>query len=250
MRVAVVYNNEKKNAREFAEKLTSDFQDFQIDVIALDNIGFLTQKKYDLLITAGGDGTTLKTAFMLANEKTDALPAFLTVNFGRRGYLSSCKPEEFEFCFKSFLNKKHQVLRRYLARADIKEKGAFYFLNEISIIRHNDAQVIDIEVSASNCSYKTKGDGVIAATETGSTAYVYSAGGARLVGAPKDISVAFLAPEERLGPVVFGEVSQPIEIHCKSKSATLSFDGSALFKEGPFEVILEVSNKYINFITI
>ncbi|MCX7832333.1 MAG: NAD(+)/NADH kinase [Actinobacteria bacterium] len=250
MKIALVFNRDKEEAKEFINEIKKRLLSEQTKIFSLDEIEDRFLIDSQIIITAGGDGTTLKTIFFVANNSEPPYPFFLSVNFGRRGYLSSCKPDEFFNCFNSFKKSQHKIIRRYLAELRfLSNEKKVYFLNEATIIRHNDSQVIDLQVSCKGLDVQLKADGIIAATETGSTAYVYSAGGARVLGTETSISMAFLAPEEKIGPFVIGNKSQPIKIFCRSERASLSLDGSIYENKGPYQVEVISSNRFIDFVS-
>lgn len=249
MKVAVVFNEEKNGAVDFVEKLKSSLRDHNVSVHPLKTLNAAEIVDSQVIITAGGDGTTLKTVFLVANSVRNKLPDFLSVNFGRKGFLSSCSPEDFDFCFDDFLRGTARKVLRRLARLKMEgDSSPVYFLNEVSIIRHNDSQVVHLNIDSKGFNASMRADGIIVATETGSTAYVYSAGGARLIGADDCLSVSFLAPEEKCGPFVFGKKSQPLFVTCKSEKASLSVDGSIYSSKGPFNLSISVSNKTVTFL--
>lgn len=251
MKIGVVFNREKSEAKKFVDELKRELKGEEIKIFSLDEIEDTFLIESQIIITAGGDGTTLKTIFFVVNNSEPPFPFFISVNFGRRGYLSSCKPERFFKCFSSFKKSKHKTIRRYLAELIFStNKEKVYFLNEASIIRHNESQIIDLQVSCKGLNIRLKADGIIAATETGSTAYVYSAGGARILGSENSISMAFLAPEEKIGPFVIGNKSQPVKIFCRSEGASLSLDGSIYKNRGPYEIEIISSDRFIDFIAI
>lgn len=249
MRIAIVFNEEKESAVNFVENLKRNLRGQKVTIHPLKTLSSEEIAGSDVVITAGGDGTTLKTVFLVANSGQKSMPYFLSVNFGRKGFLSSCSPEDFESCFSDFLKGTARRVQRRLAMLNFEGKTKpVYFLNEASIIRHNDSQVVVVRLKSAGFQTDIRADGIIVATETGSTAYVYSAGGARLIGADDCLSVSFLAPEDKCGPFVFGRKSQPLYIHCQSEKASLSVDGSLYANKGPFYLSISVSDKTVNFL--
>lgn len=251
MKISVVYNSEKEKAAEFAGFLKTKLTEHLTFFYELKSNFDENLLNSDLVVTLGGDGTTLKTVFFLANNKDGELPEIISVNFGRKGYLSSCKPHLFLVCFESYLQGNCKLIKRRLAKTSIAgEENAVYFLNEIAILRHNDGQVIDLEMVAESFRLQVRADGIICATDTGSTAYSYSAGGARLIGLDDGIASTFLAPEERVGPFVFGVKAQPIKVRCFSTKASLSIDGSIYRNVGPYELKVSVSDRWVKFVSV
>lgn len=245
-----MFNAKKENAENFARKISSILSSsHEVRIYNLENPFPDDLSESDLIVTAGGDGTTLKTVSFLANKTgVRKIPPFIAVNFGRKGYLMTCEAETFLKCFNRFFKNKHKVKKRYLAQAETDE-AVYYFLNEISILRHVDGQVIEIQASArEEMMIKTRADGVVAATETGSTAYAYSAGGGIIVGCPEGLSLVFIASEDRLGPYFIGKEAQPLHLDVPSDKAALSLDGTLIKLSGPFSIRISVTDYTVDFV--
>jgi len=78
-------------------------------------------------------------------------------------------------------------------------------INDVVIHTH-DYRIVTIFLRIGKKKYKFEGDGIILSTPTGSTAYAYSAGGAKLGPNERKISVVPVCPYKRtLKPIVAGE---------------------------------------------
>jgi NAD+ kinase len=249
MKIVVIYNQKKKKAIRFVEELKTKL-DRKSSLIALSLNDQLDTSIFDadLIISAGGDGTTLKVASFLANSPEAHPLPLLAVNFGRRGYLSGCRPEDFFECLERFANKSYRVIKRRLASCAFAEGEKVYFLNEASFLRYPESQIATFLLNAKGLSLKVRADGLIVATETGSTAYCSSAGGARLLGSDEDLSIVFLAPEKAINPIVVGNKAQPVYIECDNKDVGVAFDGYLYKKSGSFECSIEAAEKYLDFL--
>ncbi|HBG53467.1 MAG TPA: hypothetical protein DDW70_04575, partial [Rikenellaceae bacterium] len=130
----------------------------------------------DLLVTVGGDGTFLEA---LEIVKDSGVPV-AGVNFGRMGFLTGCGPDFIGYLFDAVLNKQfsttsHTVLT--IEREDLQKHIYPYAINEICIQRLSSAMIeVDVKINDSQIS-TYRGDGIIVATPTGSTAYSLSVGG-------------------------------------------------------------------------
>lgn len=203
----------------------------------------------DLVITLGGDGTTLKAVFNHANKHPeDKMPVFLSVNFGKKGFLSTCRPEAFNSCIRKFTEGNAFIFERILASCVINGAEKVYFLNECSILRHVDAQLITIDLAFGRYQGSLRADGIIIATETGSSAYAYSAGGPIISGVSDALSIVFLAPEEKLGAFVVGKKNQPVRVNIENSKTAINFDGAIYMREGPFYLEISSSDKTVRFI--
>ena len=132
-----------------------------------------------LVVVLGGDGTLLHVAE--AAYRYDA--QILGVNLGGLGYLTEIKVEEVEGVLLDFFSHRATIEERMLLEVTHHDhKGqvvsSHIALNEIAILRGPYGKVINIPTWADNSFLTTyRGDGLIIATPTGSTAYNLSAGG-------------------------------------------------------------------------
>jgi NAD+ kinase len=131
----------------------------------------------DLCVVVGGDGTVLHAGKEAALR---GIPV-LALNTGRVGFLTV--PEKREAVGVSQLLRNAHRERRMLLEfgvfgADGGLLSSGFALNEAVVSRGGISRIIDIEVAVDGCEiYTVRGDGVILATPTGSTAYSMSAGG-------------------------------------------------------------------------
>ncbi len=135
-------------------------------------------KKYDLIIVFGGDGTILAAAHEFAG--TD-IP-ILGVNFGRLGYLCQTELGDFERVLDKYFSGDFTVEKRAVLDCTVNftdgEKKFFNAFNDITIHRGASGGLLSTEININSTymdSYSS--DGIIACTPTGSTAYNFSAGG-------------------------------------------------------------------------
>ena len=105
----------------------------------------------------------------------------LALNTGRVGFLTSPQAPE-KISASELLKSSRRETRRLLDVEIVDADGNVRFsapaLNEAVISRGEISRIIDIELSVDGCGiYTVRGDGVVIATPTGSTAYSMSAGG-------------------------------------------------------------------------
>lgn len=158
--------------------------------------------KADLVLTVGGDGTLLQAApFCLTAGKP-----VLGVNLGRTGFLATCEVSELPEKLARLAAGNFTVASRSLLHAETQDRQwQKIAMNDIvlfgtSRLHPSDFTVYCDEVPVS----RFRGDGLIVATPTGSTAYSFSAGGPIL---DADASVMVLTPicahGVRSAPIVF-----------------------------------------------
>lgn len=134
-------------------------------------------ESFDLLVVLGGDGTILRAARQYA---MDGVP-LLGINMGTLGFLSNLKVAGLENCLQELIDGQYNLDERMLLEASIYEgdtvRKTVYCLNEVAV-RSQTARMISCEVMVSDQVLGIyRGDGVLVATPTGSTAYSLSAGG-------------------------------------------------------------------------
>jgi len=134
--------------------------------------------KADLVIAVGGDGTMLYAA---RRAVLHGVPV-LGINRGRLGFLTDVRPEEIQDALDAVLAGNYIGEKRMLLRADIVNKGTVIAsgiaVNDIVIKRRETARMLDYRTRVNGRYVNTHGgDGFIAATPTGSTAYALSCGG-------------------------------------------------------------------------
>ncbi|NLX03117.1 MAG: NAD(+)/NADH kinase [Syntrophomonadaceae bacterium] len=174
MKVLLVNNRYKKNTVEMADMLAPKLTALNITVEMEDkNIG----PPPDLIIVLGGDGTILRAARQYACINTP----ILGVNMGTVGFLSNIKIEELEQCLNRLLVGDYNLDQRMMLTVDICQDTeimeSFYCLNEL-VIRATTPRMVSFNLAIDGQIPGTyRGDGLIIASPTGSTAYSLSAGG-------------------------------------------------------------------------
>ncbi|MCL2530141.1 MAG: NAD(+)/NADH kinase [Coriobacteriia bacterium] len=157
--VVVDTNHLRFDSKEFTQ-LTEDTQDLS------------------LVCVLGGDGTILRST-RLAYAVGAPL---LGVNFGNLGFLSGATSEALFPALESFLanklHKDHRVMLQAEAVFSDRSTASYTALNEVLIGRSVIGKVIVVDITVNGYRLPSpRGDGVIVATATGSTAYAHTAGG-------------------------------------------------------------------------
>lgn len=135
-------------------------------------------RRSDLLITFGGDGTLLS----VARHAPEHVPV-VGVNMGTLGFLTEIRVEEFPEVLERVLEGQYYVEPRVaftvsVSGPDRDSSRHYRVLNDVAINKSAVARIIEMRVSVAGLFVSTfRGDGLIIATPTGSTAYNLSAGG-------------------------------------------------------------------------
>ena len=191
----------------------------------------LKKIKLDLVITLGGDGTTLRVFRSLGNETP-----ILTINVGgNRGILSEITIEEIDETINQILKGKIFLDKRIRVVASCGGKEFPPALNEIYISRTNLTKTAEIKIKFQNDTVKQKMDGVIIATPSGSTGHSFSLGGPILHESLDVLIITPVAPVYRLESIVVPD--EKIEITC-SHDCNIVMDAQVIKAAGYEEPII------------
>ncbi len=132
----------------------------------------------DVLISIGGDGTFLKTA---SKALLHDIPV-IGINMGTLGLLTEVDKNDLENTVRKLVKKEYTIEERKVMQVLIKKNGetvfSDYALNDCVVARSILSKVLYINLYINDEFVDTyPGDGIIIATQTGSTAYSLSAGG-------------------------------------------------------------------------
>ena len=151
-------------------------------------------RQTDMAMVAGGDGTVLRAVRAL--HKYDF--PFWAVNLGHLGYLTECEPQEAEASLQKIFARRYRVEEhRMLSGCLHTQEGdtPFFGLNEAVIHRGAFARSLRMELAVDGMSIlRFKGDGLLVATPTGSTAYNLSAGGPMLLPTSDQLVITPICP--------------------------------------------------------
>jgi NAD+ kinase len=134
----------------------------------------------DMVIILGGDGTLLSMADRIGEAGT-RIP-ILGVNFGSLGFLTEVTLPEIIPSLEAAVAGKAHVEERLMLRSTTRRHGLpmgqQIALNDVVVTKSARARMIDLSIYVGEeFVTRVKGDGLIVATPTGSTAYNLAAGG-------------------------------------------------------------------------
>lgn len=136
----------------------------------------------DLVIAVGGDGTILHVASLFNGEA----PPILAFCKGTLGFLTPFRPDEMEGAIERVMKGGFSVTSRMRlscrlnARDQPYDGKVFQVMNEVAV-QGNFVRLTTIDCFVDNHHLgRSTGDGMLAATSTGSTAYSYSCGGSAI----------------------------------------------------------------------
>lgn len=203
----------------------------------VDSVCELKEKKLDMVITLGGDGTTLRTLRELENQ----VP-ILTINVGgNRGILSEIKMKQFDNAINQIISDNIFLDKRTRVIASTKNEVFPPALNEIYINRQNLTKTALFRIKFQNDTVNQKMDGVMVATPSGSTGHSYSLDGPILHESLDVLIITPVAPVNKLPSIVVPD--EKIEIVC-SHDCNIIMDAQVI-KPVEFEEPITIS-KYKN----
>lgn len=186
----------------------------------------------ELVVVFGGDGTILRTFGYMQEEGVINTPIF-GINKGSVGFMANDVVEYNHDMFERLIN---HVLS-FEGKADIFEKRAvldiqkttrhMLALNEVTVHPNKLGKLLEVDMivqsKVDSSKVSMKGDGVVVATPTGSTAYNLSAGGPILMPHMEAMVVTPLAP--------FTIAARPIVLG-KDDNVTLQMDNARIVVDG------------------
>ena len=202
-------------------------------------VQFLPQKecleKTDVILTIGGDGTILHEA----NLSLEYHKPILGINLGRCGFLATCEVDEMEQKLSAVARGDYMLDTRMLLYVRVLGDDSWegHALNDVVMTKGRLQQAIDFSIYCDDILVEHyRGDGVIVATPTGSTAYSLSAGGPILTPSLDAITLVPMFPHTLSArPLVINSSStirlrfshrrNDLEISCDSQIALPIQDG-------------------------
>lgn len=128
--------------------------------------------KADAIITIGGDGTVL-----FAQRHAPETP-ILGINLGGRGFLADVKPNEAQRALQMLVTGGLPIVEREKLVGEAAGRRLPDALNDAVVCSAQAGRTLTLRVSIDGkLALDVRGDGVIVATPTGSTAYALAAGG-------------------------------------------------------------------------
>jgi NAD+ kinase len=144
----------------------------------IEDSGLPVGETIDLAVVVGGDGTMLHVARSLASY---ALP-MIGINLGRLGFLTDLSADRMHEGMDELLRGEFTVEERIMLQVQISNGrdnlNESVALNDVTLSKGNTGRMIEFDTHVNSEPLgRTRGDGVIISTPTGSTAYALSAGG-------------------------------------------------------------------------
>lgn len=191
--------------------------------------------KADLMVTIGGDGTVL-----YAHHKAPEI-SILGINMGGRGFLAEVEPEDALEALDKLMAGELEVNDLTKLAVEVGEDRLPDALNEMVVRGAEPGRALSFRVRVDGEEVeKARGDGLIVATTTGSTAYALASGGP-VIDPRLDafVVVPLSTYRPRVMPLVLPTSSViEVELLDRGREATITIDGQITSKAKRGETVI------------
>ena len=251
--IAIIYKKGKFLAKEIGHEMKIWLENKGINVNLRENVDeaerlekeelpIKISPETEAVVVLGGDGTLLSVARLLSNSP---IPVVGINIGGGMGFMTEvCMDARYEV-LERILEKDYEIEKRIRLVAEVKRENKLIFqqtvLNDAVINKAALARIINLRVSINNDYLTTyKGDGLIIATPTGSTAYNISAGGPIVF---PTAEVFLLTPIcsftlSNRPIILLDSMEVEVELEEKAGEVTLTCDGQVGLRLMPSDLVL------------
>ena len=231
-KVGIVARTDRKEAISVAAQIAGRFESEKFNVLMEHNLAELLNRhssstpleemRADLIVTIGGDGTILRTCLRIPKPE----PPILAVDMGVRGFLTEVTPENSLEAIEKYLKGNYTIEHCSKIASFIGDERLPDALNEVFVTSRHLAKLLHMRIKKDGITVMDcRADGVIIASQVGSTGYAFSAGGPIL---DPDLDAFVLTPVCPITftrPIVFSSSSEVILELLKPKTAVVVIDG-------------------------
>jgi len=245
MKIGIVGNTSKPKAVTIINRFCEILQQRGVDYVFAENLyRFLSLRQKDIVIPIdqlgdfcsvvvafGGDGTILSTA----REVGASGVPILGVNIGTLGFLAEVIVDELEATVDNLMADQFEIIDRMVLRVDVSKDyltKTFYALNDV-VVKGLGSRLLYIDAKVNDTFLNSyRGDGLIVATPTGSTAYSLSAGGPLVVPNLHSFIITPICPHSITVRPILLSMDSAIELTIRKEGepAQVNIDGQNRYK--------------------
>jgi NAD+ kinase len=268
MLIGIIANITKENVFDVVSSFTSKLRKEKINYILTRSMAeekgklklkidedFLTEddevyEKSDIIISIGGDGTMLATAYKaLLFDKP-----VLGLNLGKLGFLVETDVSQMGSVIALLKKKRYTIEERMVLTGvcDIPRCDRLIAVNDLVVEKGGWPKMIELTAWVDDEYVTTfSADGLIVATPTGSTGYSLSTGGPIIAPTAKAITLSPISPHSlTVRPLVLSS-EQIIKLRADSphREVQVSCDGQRVYYfPPPFEITIKKSERPLKLI--
>jgi NAD+ kinase len=268
MKIGIVANITKESVMEVVATLLRKLRENKIDYLLTHSLNETEGKvkieidddfivddsdlyeQSDLIISFGGDGTMLATAF---NAQKYDKPV-LGINLGKLGFLVEADVSNLDVVIDTIKNKKFTIEERMIIEGNCSDYKCekMIAINDLVIDKGGWPKMIELTVWVEG-EYVTTftADGLIAATPTGSTGYSISVGGPIVSPQTDVITLSPISPHSlTIRPIVLPSKSEIIiKADSLHRDIKVNCDGQRSYSfPPPMEIIIRKSDKSLKLV--
>ncbi|MFP3985328.1 MAG: NAD(+)/NADH kinase [Candidatus Bathyarchaeia archaeon] len=230
--VGLTARNDKKKALELANSLLDHLEERGLEIVVDPEIAERIDKtdmavpleewRPDFIITIGGDGTILRTCINIPKPE----PPLLAINMGERGFLAEVAPKKAVGAVDKCLRGEFLLERCKKLAATLEDEVLPDALNEVFISADAPVKLLYANLwKNGERILNVRADGVLIASQTGSTGYSIAAGGPVLDPETDVFVITPVCPLTPFPPIVFSEsTTVTVEIE-RPRTALVVVDG-------------------------
>lgn len=250
--IGIIANTTKENVNLVISELIKKLQTNNFNFIVSDalkkqralitrevkTINFAAEEKLcknsDLIISIGGDGTMLTTAYKAQFYDKPVLG----INFGKLGFLSEANINQIDVLIHEIKRGSIKIEERMLITGEVigHKVDRLVAINDIVVDKGGWPKMIDIELTVNNEYVTTiSADGIVIATPTGSTGYSLSIGGPIVSPKTNAILISPISPHSlTVRPIVLPDNNDIfIKVFSMHKEILVNCDGQRVFAVPP-----------------
>jgi NAD+ kinase len=268
MIIGIIANITKENVFEVVSSFISKLKKEKVKYLLTNSIiedkgkfklrideDFLTEddelyEKSDIIISIGGDGTMLATAFKAHLFDKPVLG----LNLGKLGFLVETDVAQMDSIIDLLKKKRYTIEERMVLSGicDVSRSDKLVAVNDLVIEKGGWPKMIELTAWVDDEYVTTfSADGLIVATPTGSTGYSLSTGGPIVAPTAKAITLSPISPHSlTVRPLVLSS-EQIIKLRADSphREVQVSCDGQRVFHfPPPLEIVIKQSSKPLKLI--
>ena len=193
--------------KDYLEKILNKIK-FKSDLGIFEGYLDFKMRKFDAVISLGGDGTILHATTLIRDSDVP----ILGINLGRLGFLASIEKAKLKEAIDLFILGRYTLDERSLLyiESNLPIFGETKFaLNDCTLLKRDTSSMITIHTFI-NGAYLTSywADGIIISTPTGSTGYSLSCGGPIIFPNSGNFVITPVAPHNlNVRPIVISDTS-------------------------------------------